>query len=185
MRQEPTGTNGKEIHSTIEQADRMSRPTCDKSVAETAPSDMAARPEREECVVDFKWLINRIEDEEIVEQIMPLCIDDNRRNLEMLGEAVSRGDSEKIRNRAHSIRGSAVNMGAVRLAGPAGRLECLALKGDLSEADDLLGQIRTEFEKLEAFVANPNWIEEAVRISGDQDVRQQLSGNQVIRAERA
>ena len=59
-------------------------------------------------------------------------------------------------------------MGAMRLAGPAGRLERLALEGDLSEANDLLGQIRTEFEKLEAFVANPNRIEEAVRISGDQ-----------------
>ena len=170
MRQEPTDTNGKKIHSMIEQADHMSQLTCDDFMSETPPSGAADQTAAEECVVDFEQILSRV-DEDLVEQIMPLCIDDNRRNLEMLGEAVSKRDSEKIRNRAHSIKGSAANMGAMRLAGPAGRLERLALEGDLSEANDLLGQIRTEFEKLEAFVANPNWIEEAVRTSGDRDIR--------------
>ena len=152
----------------IEQADRMSRLTCDDFLPETPPSGAAAQTVTEECVVDFEQLLSRVDDEDLVEQIMPLYIDENRRNLEMFVEAVSKGDSEKIRNHAHSIKCSAANMGAMRLAGPAGRLERLALEGDLSEANDLLGQIRTEFEKLEALVANPNRIEEAVRISGDQ-----------------
>ena len=139
--------------------DLLSRLACDDSVGDTPPSDASAQPVTEECVVDFNWLINRIEDEKLVGQIMPLCVDDNRRNLEMLGEAVSNSDRENIRNYSHCIKGSAANMGAMRLAGPADRLERLALEGDLSEANDWLCQMRTEFEKLETFVAKPNWME--------------------------
>jgi len=161
MRHKSTDTNKKKIDSMAEQVDEMSRLTCNDPIAEKSPSDVAERPAKDECVVDFERLISRVGDEDLIEQVMPICIDDNRRHLEMLGEAVTKGDSENVRNRAHSIKGSAANMGADQLAEPAGILEHLALKGDLNQADDLLCRIRTEFEKLEAFVENPNWMEKA------------------------
>lgn len=155
MEHEPKETNIEKIDSITEQIDSLSRLTCGESTSEKHFQSAG----ESECIIDFEQLLSRVVDEELVEQIMPICIDDNRRNLEKLDEAVSNGNSETIRNYAHSIKGSSSNMGAKQLAEHAGRLERLALEGDLSEANDLLQQIRMEFEKLEDFVANPNWME--------------------------
>jgi len=62
---------------------------------------------------------------------------------------------------AHSIKGSAANLGAERLSKAALELERLAGQGDLSEADACLRRIQKEFDRFEAFVSQNDWIEKA------------------------
>jgi len=162
MRKKPTETSPQAVDSMTEQVDQMSRLITDGTVSGAEPE----RPSGDaECVVDFEQLISRVVDEDLVEQIMPVCVDDNRQRLRMLTEAVSENDSKNVKSYAHAIKGSAGNMGAKRLSEPAGRLEQLASQGDLSQAKELLGRIRSEFEKLETFVAIPNWMEIAKGMS--------------------
>ena len=156
MRNEPTETSPGEIDSITEQVDQMSQLISDDPVSGAECERPACDAE---CVVNFEQLISRVVDEDLVEEIMPVCVEDNRQRLKMLTEAVARNDGGGIRNYAHSIKGSAANMGATRLSEPAGKLEHLAVQGDLSQAKELLSQIKTEFEKLETFVASPNWME--------------------------
>ena len=62
---------------------------------------------------------------------------------------------------AHAMKGSTANISAVRLAQIAERLEQMAGRDDLSRADQLLTEIKSEFARLESLVSNPDWIEVA------------------------
>lgn len=159
MRHEPVKAIRETIDAIAEQADEMNRLMCDEPVAESLPGRDAAGDV--ECVIDFEQLISRVVDEDLIGEIMPVCVDDNRQRLEMLAEAVGKNDGESIKSCAHSIKGSAANLGAMRLSEPACRLEQLASEGDLSKARELLEEIRTEFDKLETFVGRPDWMQTA------------------------
>lgn len=132
-------------HDTVQQADSV---------------ELAASQEAEE-VIEWVQLIGRIVEEDIAREVVPLCVVDNRERLEMLDNAVRAGNAEDVKLYAHAIKGSAANIGAVRLSGPADRLEQMAYHGDLSQAEQLLQGIKTEFARLESFVSNPDWIEMA------------------------
>jgi HPt (histidine-containing phosphotransfer) domain-containing protein len=141
-----------------EQVDQMSRLISDDLAGRDEPQQPACDAE---CVVNFEQLIGRVVDEDLVEEIMPVCVEDNRKRVEMLARAVDNNDVAGIRNYAHSIKGSAANMGAIRLSEPAGKLERMSADGDISQAPELLSRIKIEFEKLDAFIACPNWMEVA------------------------
>lgn len=112
-----------------------------------------------QSIVDWKQLIGRIVDEELVAEIMPLCVADNRDRLALLATAVEKGDGETIQSCAHSIKGSTANLGAKRLSELACLLEHRASQGDLSQARELFQKIKAEFERFESFVSQANWIE--------------------------
>lgn len=123
----------------------------------------------DEEVIDWPQLIDRIVDEDIARQVVPLCVVDNRERLEMLAGAVRTGNAEDVKLYAHAIKGSAGNIGAEQLSDVAAQLEHKAFRGDLSQAEQLLQGIRTEFARLEAFISNPDWMEMAKRqSSGEQ-----------------
>ena len=56
----------------------------------------------------------------------PLC--------DRLEQAAARGDLAEVRQVAHRIKGSALNLGAERLAGAAGALEAAAVRGEANPA---------------------------------------------------
>jgi len=115
-------------------------------------------PNVTDSIIDWEQLIGRLVDEEVVAEIMPVCITDNRDRLKMLAVAVEEADSDKIKSYAHSIKGSTANLGEKRLSELALCLEQMASQGDLSRAFELLGQMEAEFERFESFVSDPNWI---------------------------
>jgi HPt (histidine-containing phosphotransfer) domain-containing protein len=135
---------------------------CSKDVAPQADS---ADSDSAEDVIDWDQLISRVVEEDIAREIVPLCVVDNRERLEMLDEAVRRGNAEDVKLYAHAIKGSAGNIGAGQLSDVAAQLEHKAYHGDLSQAEQLLQGIRTEFARLDAFVSNPEWVEMAKRQS--------------------
>jgi len=117
--------------------------------------------------VDWAQMISRIVDEELVAEIMPVCITDNSERVKELAEAVEKSDAESIKSFAHAIKGSSANMGAKRLSEVAYILERMSSEGDLSQAVELLQKIQAEFERLESFVSKPDWMETAKSYSGD------------------
>ncbi|MHC4425094.1 MAG: Hpt domain-containing protein [Planctomycetota bacterium] len=158
MKEEPTDTSEKAIDAMKNQVDQIREHCCDQTASQTQSAEPTG-DRSVENVVDWAQLISRIVDEDLVEEIMPVCVADNRERLKMLAEAVEKADTKEVKSNAHAIKGSAANMGAKRLSEVAYRLEHMASQDDLSQAQELLQKIRTEFEKFESFVSKPNWIE--------------------------
>ena len=117
--------------------------------------------DQSEPVIDWPRLIRRIVEEDIARRIVPLCVEDNRERIEMLARAVQDGNAGEVMLYAHAMKGSTANISAVRLAQIAERLEQMAGRDDLSRADQLLTEIKSEFARLESLVSNPDWIEVA------------------------
>ena len=170
MENELTDANRKSIDAINDQVDQI-RDLCYDETAPQGQSSESPGGQNAENVLDWEQLISRIVDEELVEEIMPVCIEDNRERLKMLAAAVENADSKQVKSYAHSIKGSAANMGAKQLSEIAYRLEHMASQDDLSEAEELLQKITTEFEKLELFVSKPDWIEIA-KSSNKEQVKQ-------------
>lgn len=121
-------------------------------------------------------LIARIGDEDLVRELMPVCIQDNRTRLAALSEAVEAKDAANVKLYAHAIKGSSANLGAERLSEAAKRLEHSAAGGDLGRAEESLREIRAHSERLESFVSQADWIETAKRQAADHRSEQPTCG---------
>ncbi|MFH1717314.1 MAG: response regulator, partial [Planctomycetota bacterium] len=168
MKSEQTETRPNTIDSLRDQAEQMSELCCDRAI----PTLQSEGPSGESTVgspIDWAQMISRIVDEDLVAEIMPVCITDNAERVKKLAEAVEKADSEAVKSFAHAIKGSSANMGAKRLSEVAYSLERMSSQGDLSEAAELLEKIQTEFERLESFVSKPDWIETAKSRGGNTD----------------
>jgi CheY-like chemotaxis protein len=168
MENELTDASQKAIDAMKDQVDQIIELCSD----ETTPQVQSTEPTGEkstEDVLDWAQLISRIVDKELVDEIMPICVKDNRERLKMLAAAVENGDSKQVKSYAHSIKGSVANMGAKQLSEAAYRLEQMASQEDLSEAETLLQKITTEFDKFVSFVSKPNWIEIAKNQSSSKE----------------
>ncbi len=119
-------------------------------------------------IIDWPQLISRIVDEELAEDIMPICVQDNKERLDLLTMAVDEENTADVRLYAHAIKGSMLNVGANRISRVARLLEHMAGRGDLSKARDHLARIREEFDRFEALVSRPNWIEIVKQNHGDE-----------------
>ncbi len=83
-------------------------------------------------------------------QIMPGQLDD-------LEAVVAAGDVAGVDLQAHSIKGGAANVGAVRLAAAARTLEMRAKAGSLEGAADLVADLRREFAALQSAAPRIDW----------------------------
>jgi PAS domain S-box-containing protein len=122
------------------------------------PAGVAETP-----TIAWGQLISRIGDEDLVRELMPICVADNRSRLESLSEAVAANDAANVKLYAHAIKGSAANLGAEQFSEAARHLEHMAASDDLSGAQAHVEAIRAAFERLEDFVSQPDWVEQAKR----------------------
>ena len=125
--------------------------------SEATPPDGGA----ETPVIAWDQLIDRIGDENLIRELMPICVQDNKTRLESLREAVEANDSAEVKLYAHAIKGSSANLGAERLSEVARGLEHTAAAGDLSGAQASFETIRAEFARFEDFVSQSDWVERA------------------------
>jgi len=161
-------TLARHLSSQLEDAER--KPIQRKEVSSALP---LAHPVTEPAgdaaefpVIAWHKLISRIGDEELIKELMPIGIEDNRSRIESLSEAIHAGDAAGVKFYAHAIKGAGINLGIERLAGAAKRLEQKAAAGDLSQAQELLHAIRLESSRLETLVSQPDWVEIAKRQDG-------------------
>lgn len=112
-------------------------------------------------ILDWDRLIGRWGDEELIKEIVPIFITDNRERLDKLKKAVELGDADAIAMSAHALKGAGKNFEADQLVEIAGLMECAAREGDLAAATSLLEQLETAVENVLMFLLRPDWIEAA------------------------
>jgi len=82
-----------------------------------------------------------------LEDLVALFAKDAAVRLEMLGEAVQRGDAPEVRSLAHTMKGAGGGVGAVKVTEIAAELESRAAACDLSKADALLAGLEDCLER--------------------------------------
>ncbi|GAA3141512.1 hypothetical protein GCM10010466_35610 [Planomonospora alba] len=96
-------------------------------------------------------------EQEILDRVLASFLDRAPRVLHQLGRAVADGDAAAVEQRAHSLKGSAANLGAAALAEVCARIEQHGNAGRTAAAAGLLERLRQELDRacrvLEAVVA--------------------------------
>ena len=114
-------------------------------------------------ILNWDRLIDRLGDEELIREVVPIFLKDNKERLEQLEEAVNTGQAEAIKLYAHAIRGAGRNVGARRLADIAYNLECAGQDGDIETSVSLFNTVKTELVKIMTFFSWEDWMEVAKR----------------------
>jgi len=118
-----------------------------------------------EVVINWAKVLEGGVDEQILKEIMPTYLASNKEHLQKLTSAVKAANATDIVSHAHAIKGAGRNLGMVQLSKVTLQLETMARQGDLSKAEELLKNIMFEFDRLEKFVSQPDWIEIAKKSS--------------------
>jgi CheY-like chemotaxis protein len=74
------------------------------------------------------------------------------KQLELLNEAVEKEDIAATVREAHKIKGAAENVGAGRIAGLSFKLELLAQKGDLTDAQEIVTNLKHQLKFLQEYI---------------------------------
>lgn len=80
-------------------------------------------------------------DVELLREVVGLFLDDYPHSLEMIREAVARGDQSSLERHAHSLKGSVSTFGAQEAFEAAQELEKQGRTGDLASAVDGLRRL--------------------------------------------
>jgi HPt (histidine-containing phosphotransfer) domain-containing protein len=132
-------------------------------VAQESNLKEAAGIEDNKEILNWDELIGRLGDEELIREIVPIFLKDNRERLEMLTEAIKTGDAKAVKLYAHAVKGAGRNIGAKQLSDTAHRLECAGREGDIEAAVSLFDMLKVELEKVMTFLSQSDWIEVAKR----------------------
>jgi CheY-like chemotaxis protein/HPt (histidine-containing phosphotransfer) domain-containing protein len=110
-------------------------------------------------ILNWEELIGRLGDEELIREVVPIFLNDNRERVEKLTEAVRAGDSKAVKLYAHAVKGAGRNIGAPQLSQVAHRLECAGGQENVEAATSLFDELKAEFEKVVAFLSLEDWME--------------------------
>jgi CheY-like chemotaxis protein/HPt (histidine-containing phosphotransfer) domain-containing protein/anti-sigma regulatory factor (Ser/Thr protein kinase) len=155
-------TLSKKANSIKSQVDELTK-LCSKSVAQESSLKESAGDEDIKEILNWEELIGRLGDEELIKEIVPIFLNDNKERLEMLAEAVKAGDAKDIKLYAHAVKGAGRNIGAKQLSDVADRLECAGRENDMQAAVPLFDELKAELEKVMMFLSQTGWIEIAKR----------------------
>lgn len=76
-----------------------------------------------------------------------------RNQLEILDEAVTKGDTNLVEQEAHSLKDAAGNLGAKHVADIAHRLEVSARSRELTLAEQMIASLRNGLKQLEEYIS--------------------------------
>lgn len=127
------------------------------SQTEEAPDPVRATepPASPEDPLDRAALENLLElqlegEPDILGELVEAFLDDTPHRLTDLREAISRGDTQAVKDTAHTLKGSSGNMGAKRMAQVCEDLEETGRSGDLARAPEQLALLEDEFGRARA-----------------------------------
>jgi CheY-like chemotaxis protein/HPt (histidine-containing phosphotransfer) domain-containing protein len=152
----------KNTNETKHQEDGALDQSCNPAPEESRLSRTSEAADSTE-ILNWNELIGRLGDEELIRDIVPIFLNDNKERIEKLTDAVETGDAKTLKLYAHAVKGAAGNIGAIRLSDIAHRLECAGRENDLEAASWLFDALKTELEKVVAFLSLEDWIEIAKR----------------------
>ncbi|MFP4347984.1 MAG: Hpt domain-containing protein [Thermodesulfobacteriota bacterium] len=104
-------------------------------------------------IFDRKALLKRIGgNEALCDELISIFIERVPAQIERLKEFLDRQDADRVKIEAHSLKGMAVNLSAVRFSGIAAEIEKTAGKGHLSGVPDLVRKLESAFHKFKVYV---------------------------------
>jgi signal transduction histidine kinase/CheY-like chemotaxis protein len=107
------------------------------------------RPPSAAIVFDAQGVLERVQgDRKLLGELLNMFCEEYPRRQAELREALAARDAKLLERAAHSLRGSAGNLGAAATALAADALEQLARGGDLTNANDAVAAIETEMARL-------------------------------------
>jgi two-component system sensor histidine kinase/response regulator len=90
-------------------------------------------------------------DQEFLMEVLLGFLDNVKGQIQNIGQALSDGDAEIVRKEAHSIKGGAANLTAVKLSNIALELENIGKSGRLEEGAEVLERLKEELHSLEDY----------------------------------
>jgi two-component system sensor histidine kinase/response regulator len=101
-------------------------------------------------IFDKAVALERLEgDLDLLCELVQIFLDETPRLANALAEALATGDAKKVQQAAHSIKGSAANLGAMALFEQAQRIELLAREEDLERGEAEYAALQLELRRLE------------------------------------
>jgi HPt (histidine-containing phosphotransfer) domain-containing protein len=107
-----------------------------------------------DLAVALRWLGG---DQQLLRELVGIFVDDGPKRLEALRAAMTAADAQQLEQIAHSLKGSAAILGAVRLQESALALEEAAHNGFADNNVHLVPELVHEVERVTAFFADPTW----------------------------
>ena len=90
------------------------------------------------------------DNDEFLKEVTGIFLDDTPKRIAELDESLAAGDLPKFTRAAHSIKGSAANLGAVALSAAAGKIEHHARTAGLADTTGLIDEVKAEFTRANA-----------------------------------
>jgi HPt (histidine-containing phosphotransfer) domain-containing protein len=81
-------------------------------------------------------------------ELIDLFLQDTPVRIQTMQSAIARSDAPALKESAHSLKGSASNLGARRLARFCAQLERLSQEGKLAEASEMFGKVTEEYGRV-------------------------------------
>ena len=91
--------------------------------------------------------LNPGDNDEFLREITGIFLEDTPLRLTELDQSLLTGDVPKFTRAAHSIKGSSSNLGALALRAAAEKLEHHGRTQGLTNSENLVAQIKSEFER--------------------------------------
>jgi CheY-like chemotaxis protein/HPt (histidine-containing phosphotransfer) domain-containing protein len=139
--------NPKELLEAIQR--QMSRDG--KTEESTAPVSVSP----DEVVFDRSALLERLGcDQAFCDELLDLFTQDTPDQIKRLRQALEADDYDLVERLAHTVRGSAANLGAETLSQVAGGIEEAVRKSELDEVSRLAEKLEGEFERFKTVVSS-------------------------------
>ena len=87
---------------------------------------------------------------DVLTEVLQLFLTEVPRRMDRLRNACAAGNIEEVYRAAHSLKGSAGNIGAQRMMGVCRQLDEMGRAGDLTDAAPLLAALGIEYERVVA-----------------------------------
>jgi len=164
-------------NSVKSQVDELAELCCGQIPQESSLKETVGNEDSKE-ILNWDELIGRLGDEELLKEVVPIFLKDNKERFDKLTKAVKAGDTKAIKFYAHAIKGAGRNIGARRLSDIARRLECVGRENDVDSATILFDKLKTEFEKVVTFLSRTDWLETAKRerVITDEKLKANITG---------
>jgi HPt (histidine-containing phosphotransfer) domain-containing protein len=94
--------------------------------------------------------LNPGDNDEFLRELAAIFLEDTPKRITELDNSLAAGDTGTFTRAAHSIKGSAANLGAMRLRAAADKLEHHSRKEGLTAVNDMVAAIKAEFAQAAA-----------------------------------
>lgn len=110
-----------------------------------------------EIEISFQLLLERIGDESLIDEIIPVFLKDNTERMEMLSQAVAKNDIKEMKFFAHSIKGATATIGAAKISELGKQIENATRNEQQIDYKAIYDEMRIRFDRLIAFLGRSDW----------------------------